>query len=52
MCDTKECLYNKTAEQILSAIPTSDWPFWGIPNHFELPTVEEHTASIVVADGK
>lgn len=51
MCDTTECLFNKTAKQILSAIPTSEWPFWGVPNHFELPTIDEHTASIVTVDG-
>lgn len=51
MCDTTECLYNKTAEQILNAIPVSEWPFWGVPNHLDLPTNDEHTAAIAVVDG-
>lgn len=51
ICDTTECLYSKTPEQILAAIPTSEWPFWGLPTHMQLPRRDDHTAAIVVVDG-
>ncbi|GAB6031105.1 hypothetical protein CHUAL_007913 [Chamberlinius hualienensis] len=51
MCDNAACLYNKTPEQILNAIPSSEWPFWGMPNHLKLPVVEEQVAAVPVIDG-
>ncbi|XP_014674266.1 PREDICTED: uncharacterized protein LOC106814464 [Priapulus caudatus] len=50
-CDTAECLYGKSATEVNTATPLTEYPSWGADDLLDLPTKNVFIGAIIVVDG-